>query len=185
MAYIAFNQSTPDPSTQNITLFGQSTRDNLKAIRDAVITSAMLNWNYWIPSGTFTASISGTTMTVTAASTWVVPGMTISGTGVTGGTKIVSQLTGTQFGVGTYQVSISHGTVASTTITEAPADNSIPPAYLYSKSPETVLALLTWDGSSNITSGEYWYHNGTAWDRIGKETFTYDGNSNVTASTWS
>ena len=65
----------------------------------------------------FTASIATTTMTVTAITSGpIYPGMTITGTGVTVGTRIVSQLTGTNGSTGTYQVSISQ-TVASTTIT--------------------------------------------------------------------
>ena len=67
----------------------------------------------------FTASIgpASTTMTVTAViSGSITPGMSISGTGVTAGTHIVTQLTGTTGSTGTYQVSASQ-TVASTTIT--------------------------------------------------------------------
>jgi hypothetical protein len=65
----------------------------------------------------FTASIATTTMTVTAITSGpIYPGMTITGTGVTAGTRIVSQLTGTDGSTGTYQVSISQ-TVVSTTIT--------------------------------------------------------------------
>lgn len=65
----------------------------------------------------FTASIATTTMTVTAITSGpIYPGMTITGTGVTAGARIVSQLTGTDGSTGTYEVSISQ-TVASTTIT--------------------------------------------------------------------
>jgi hypothetical protein len=67
----------------------------------------------------FTASIgpASTTMTVTAiASGPIYPGMTITGTGVTAGTRIVSQSTGTDGGTGTYVVSAAQ-TVAATTIT--------------------------------------------------------------------
>ena len=65
---------------------------------------------------TFTASISGTTMTVSAVATGtVLVGATITGTGVTTGTRIVSAGTGTG-GTGTYTVSASQ-TVSSTTIT--------------------------------------------------------------------
>jgi len=65
---------------------------------------------------TFTASISGTTMTVSAVATGtVLVGATITGTGVTAGTRIVSAGTGTG-GTGTYTVSDSQ-TVSSTTIT--------------------------------------------------------------------
>lgn len=68
-----------------------------------------------------TASIATTTMTVTAVgSGTLTPGQTISGSGVTAGTKIVKQLTGTPGGVGTYQVDTSQ-TAASTTIAGAGA----------------------------------------------------------------
>lgn len=65
----------------------------------------------------FTASISATTMTVTAvASGSLLPGMVLTGTGVTAGTRIVSQSSGTAGSTGTYVVTPSQ-TVASTTIT--------------------------------------------------------------------
>ena len=67
----------------------------------------------------FTASIgpASTTMTVTAVTSGsITPGMVITGTSVTAGTHIVTQLTGTTGSTGTYQVSTSQ-TVASTTIT--------------------------------------------------------------------
>lgn len=64
-----------------------------------------------------TGSIATTTLTVSAvASGTLLPGMTITGTGITAGTYIVVQLTGTPGGVGTYTVNISQ-TVISTTIT--------------------------------------------------------------------
>jgi len=64
----------------------------------------------------FTASISGTTMTVSAvASGAVLVGATVVGTGVTAGTRIVSLGTGTG-GTGTYTVSDSQ-TVSSTAMT--------------------------------------------------------------------
>lgn len=67
-------------------------------------------------TASFTASITLTDMTVTAvASGTILPGMTISGTGVTAGTRIVSQTSGTTGGTGVYVVSASQ-TVASTTI---------------------------------------------------------------------
>lgn len=68
-------------------------------------------------TASFTASISTTTMTVSAvASGTLYPSMLISGTGVTAGTYIVSQLTGAAGGTGTYTVSASQ-TVSSTTMT--------------------------------------------------------------------
>jgi hypothetical protein len=57
-------------------------------------------------------------MTVTAVgSGTIVPGGTISGTGIQAGTTVLNQLTGTTGGIGTYTVSIPQ-TVASTTVTQ-------------------------------------------------------------------
>ena len=67
-----------------------------------------------VPS--FTGSISGTTLTVTAvASGNIGVGQGITGSGVTTGTTVVDYLSGTG-GIGTYRVNISQ-TVASTTLT--------------------------------------------------------------------
>lgn len=69
-----------------------------------------------------TASIAGSVMTVTAVGSGTLyAGMCLDGTGVRRGTIIMSQLTGTTGGVGTYQVSTSL-TVASTTITAGTCD---------------------------------------------------------------
>jgi hypothetical protein len=68
-------------------------------------------------TATFTGSIATTTLTVTANSAGsILPGMIITGTGVSANTYIVTQLTGTAGGTGTYSVSVSQ-TVASTTLT--------------------------------------------------------------------
>jgi hypothetical protein len=68
-------------------------------------------------TASFTGSIATTTLTVSAISAGsIYPSMQISGTGVTAGTRIVQQLTGTTGGAGTYTVSVSQ-TVSSTTIT--------------------------------------------------------------------
>jgi hypothetical protein len=70
-------------------------------------------------TGSFTGSIAGNVLTITAVTSGVaVPGGTISGTGVATGTQIVSQLSGTAGGIGTYALSIPEQTVASTTISE-------------------------------------------------------------------
>jgi hypothetical protein len=64
-----------------------------------------------------TGSIAGDILTVAAVGSGTVyPGTTISGTNVTTGTQIVSQISGTTGGIGTYYVSIPEQTVASTTI---------------------------------------------------------------------
>jgi hypothetical protein len=75
-----------------------------------------------IAASTFsvTGSIAGDVLTVTAVgSGTVVAGATISGTGVASGTKVLSQISGTAGGVGTYRVSIANQTVASTTVSGA------------------------------------------------------------------
>lgn len=82
-----------------------------------------LNKAYEYPA-TFTASIAGTTMTVTAVESGIVKAnMELVGIGVEAGTTIVSQLTGATGGIGTYTVSVDYdGTpavVTSTTINGA------------------------------------------------------------------
>lgn len=63
--------------------------------------------------GAFTAAIAGTVMTVSAVSAgYLRAGDTVAGSGVTVGTLILAQLTGTPGGVGTYTVSREQ-TVAS------------------------------------------------------------------------
>jgi hypothetical protein len=68
-------------------------------------------------TASFTGSIATTTLTVSAVSAGALfPSMQLTGTGVTAGTRIVAQLTGTTGGAGTYTVSVSQ-TVSSTAIT--------------------------------------------------------------------
>jgi len=65
-----------------------------------------------------TGSISDNILTVSAVGSGTLPvGAILSGTGVATGTQIVSQLTGTTGGVGTYVVSIPEQAATSTTIT--------------------------------------------------------------------
>lgn len=64
-----------------------------------------------------TGSITGNVLTVTTVGSGTIyPGTTLSGTGVTTGTQVVSQISGTTGGVGTYYVSIQDQAAASTTI---------------------------------------------------------------------
>jgi hypothetical protein len=70
-----------------------------------------------LPESSFTASIAGNTMTVTAVASGTIGlGQYITGTNVQAGTKILTQLTGTAGSTGTYEVNISQ-TTSSTTIT--------------------------------------------------------------------
>ncbi len=83
---------------------------------------------------TFTGSIATTTLTVSAISSGsILPGMIITGTGVSASTYIVTQLTGTAGSTGTYTVSVSQ-TVSSTTITGTRASKLV----------------VTYDGRYNI-----------------------------------
>ena len=53
MTYAAFDATKPDPSSQGITAFGQSIRDNMKAIRDAAIMGGgFYGWNLAVAGGT-------------------------------------------------------------------------------------------------------------------------------------
>ncbi len=74
-------------------------------------------------TGSFTGSIADDVLTITAVlSGTAVPGGILTGTSGTGnvatGTKIISQLSGTTGGVGTYLVSIPGQSVGSTTLSE-------------------------------------------------------------------
>ena len=83
-------------------------------------------------TASFTGSIATTTLTVSAISAGsIFPSMQISGTGVTAGTRIVAQLTGTTGGTGTYTVSASQ-TVTSTAMTgDLPSKVTVDQAGLY------------------------------------------------------
>jgi hypothetical protein len=72
----------------------------------------------YTPSATFTASISGTTLTVTNMTSGTITLDTaITGSGVSSGTQIVDYISGTG-GIGTYLLNVAQ-TVASTTMTIA------------------------------------------------------------------
>lgn len=73
-----------------------------------------------LPEASFTASISGNTMTVTAiGSPTIGIGQFVNGANVQPGTKILSQLTGTPGDTGTYDVAVAQtiGSITMTTIT--------------------------------------------------------------------
>jgi len=82
----------------------------------AQLISVLLVSSTSTPDTVFTASISGTVMTVSAvASGTISAGMGLVGTNIAGGTTIVQQLTGTPGGAGTYSVNTSQ-TAASGTV---------------------------------------------------------------------
>lgn len=72
-----------------------------------------------IPSFVGTASIAGTTMTVSAVTSGTLAvGQTVSGTGISAGIRITAFIGGSG-GTGTYALNTSQGTIGSTTITTA------------------------------------------------------------------
>lgn len=83
-------------------------------------TTASLTGSIGPGSTTFTGSITGDVLTVTGGitGTIVVGGTLSGGTGMVAGTQIVSQLTGTTGGVGTYSLSVPEQTVAAAQLTE-------------------------------------------------------------------
>jgi hypothetical protein len=88
---------------------------------DAGVTATSGKVSEWASQGpitsvSFSGSISGTNLTVTGSPSGIYKGMSLSGTGVTPGTRIVSQTSGTSGGAGVYVVTASQ-TVAATTIT--------------------------------------------------------------------
>lgn len=99
---------------------------DLAWIRVNAVGSAagILPFRYWDSATTVTGSISGTTMTVTAANRSLRPGMVVSGTGVTGGTIITGYLTGTG-GRGTYSVYPSSAATGSITLTCTTPDSEL------------------------------------------------------------
>ncbi len=84
--------------------------------------------NYTVSVSQYAASTTitatGTTMTVTAVTSGnVEAGNPISGSGVTSGTTIIDQLTGTDGGIGTYQLSVAQQ-FASTSVTALGAEET-------------------------------------------------------------
>lgn len=68
-------------------------------------------------SSTFTGAIAGNVLTATAVTGLLVPGELIAGTGVPTGTAIVSQLTGTALGAGTYLLNVGELALAAAAMT--------------------------------------------------------------------
>ena len=111
-------------------------------------------------SATFTASISGSTMTVTAIAIGTLAvGQVISGTGVTQYTIITAQLTGTTGSTGTYTVSIGqtvssgtmNATVSITSVTSSTSSVQVPFITGYDGgSPITAVTANVYSGSSLV-----------------------------------
>jgi hypothetical protein len=84
----------------------------------SLATTGTMSTGKSITQASFTGSISGNTLTVTAVAGGIIAiGMPVSGSGISGGPKIVSQTSGTTGGTGVYQLDSSPGTVASQAMT--------------------------------------------------------------------
>jgi 6-phosphogluconolactonase (cycloisomerase 2 family) len=87
-----------------------------------------------LPATTFTGSIAGTTLTVTAITGALAVGSNVNGCSVSGATTITAQLTGTAGGIGTYTV-----TNAQTVASEAMNSGSTPSGIAVDPSGQFVL----------------------------------------------
>lgn len=186
--YTQFDKTKPDTSVGSGTTFGNETRANLLAMRDMIAIGVMPGFNEAIAGAVVTASITTTVMTVTAvASGTLKVGQTLTGTGVTADTTIVSFGTGTG-GTGTYNVSVSQ-TVTSRTINAA--TRHAPEIVTYTKGTEVIKGALTWGTSGGsdgcVTAGVFSYSNdsGATWATIGTLTITWDSNGYFVTGVWS
>lgn len=99
-----------------VTFGATGTPPTSAALSSGAVVANVLNVSA-VAVNSFTGSIAGTTLTVSAVGTGgLYVGQTLSGTGIDPGTTVTAQLTGTAGSTGTYTVSISQ-TAASTTIT--------------------------------------------------------------------
>lgn len=105
-------------------------------------------------SASVTASIATTVMTVTVlGSGTVVPGTSVMGTGITPGTIVMNQLTGTTGGVGTYTVNNSQ-TFAGGTITTGPQDFNLDNCEFRDLSSVlSFLSIMTFSASAQACAG--------------------------------
>lgn len=103
-------------------------------------------------STTFTGSISGNVLTVSGAlvGTVQIGGALSGGTGMASGTNIVSQISGTTGGVGTYAVNIGEQTVAAAALTETYGTLNVTAV---SSGTLGVGATLTGTGGGGVTAG--------------------------------
>lgn len=103
--------------------------------------------------GSATSTIAGTTLTAGVVTGAFYPGMILAGTGVTAGTFIKQQLTGTTGATGTYEVSVSQ-TVSSTTITGLTPDFAIDNCeFRDTSSILNALTVFTGNATANSCSG--------------------------------
>jgi hypothetical protein len=109
----------PSASTMEETIYASYSDGSVHmgaAPAGASVTGSMGSTNTAALGATFTASagVDTTQLVVTAVTGLISAGEVISGTGVTAGTKILSQVSGTPGGAGTYQLDQVNTTAAAT-----------------------------------------------------------------------
>lgn len=130
-------------------------------------------------TGSVTGSIAGNILTVTnVGSGLVVPGGILSGSGVATGTQVISQISGTANGVGTYYVTPGEQTVVSTTVSETyglfTAVSGLTGTY-------AVGDVLSGSGGGGVTAGTVVTGLGTGTGGLG--TYYVSPTQTVTSST--
>lgn len=118
-----------------------------------------------VTAAVFTATSSGTTMTVSAmTSGTIAANQFIVGTGFTAGAKVVTQLGGTAGGVGTYQMSVASTVGSGVTVHScnrmAEMIGSYSPAVINDVTYKNV--LLDYNGANNCASQTIWSFNSVA-----------------------
>lgn len=127
----------------------------------------------------FTGAIDDSVLTVSAVgSGTIVPGTTVSGSGVASGTLIVEQLTGTEGGVGTYAVSIPEQSVASEAMTGA---YGLFTAVSGLTGEFDIGSILSGAGGGGVTAGTTIYGKGTGTGGLG--TYYVTPSQTVTSTT--
>lgn len=98
-----------------------------KAVTGGALVRKKINILPYVQLNTsFSATFSGTTMTVTSvAAGKIMPGMLITGAGITAGTKVLSYGAGTTGGTGTYILNQSHTIASPITISLVGVDFSV------------------------------------------------------------
>ena len=168
------------PLTGDFVIFSGLTTVNNVTLSGEYVTTVL-------PTVITTGSIAGYTLTITAFSGGnLAVGHILSGTGVTGGTKIVAFGTGSG-GTGTYTVSVSQ-TVASTTITANPVASSY-------QVTSTTVANAAGSGGGSVGYSAYLLHIGSAistsaagWSANSWGSGNWGGvgyNATATLNTWS
>lgn len=126
--------------------------------------------NGTIGAGIGNGSIAGTTMLIADDSAMkgrFAAGMSIAGTGVTAGTKIVTQLTGATGKAGTYQVSISQ-TVASAFIQGGAGDGGIKREGVGSRSSMGAGGFILGTTDNLVASSSVGLDQVTMWEYLGQ-----------------